>query len=164
MITERIMPIAMFLLFLMIGINGFIVVAGDLQDTNGLPISQSFNLNKINQLSDDIKNSSENIEYNPSGTDQPTSNTSAGFSIFDVTTWWGGVTNAVSNIIGIKGVYMINNAIFGIENYMTIFSNLFPSFSPIFFSITVLCYAIKFVVLAYAGSILVRYVVGRGIF
>lgn len=163
MITERVMPIAMFLFFVMIGINGFITVAGGLQDTQGVALAGQLTPN-IKQLGSDLNATSSSITYNPSGLDQATTTTSAGFSIFDVTTWWGGVADTVSNLIGVKNAYLINNALFGIEQYMGKYIQLFPDFTPIFSAIIFFATAIKILVFGYAGSILVRYIVGRGLF
>ena len=163
MITERIMPIAMFLFFIMIGINGFIIVAGSLESANGTPINSIIGEGS-SQLGSDINATSASLTYSPSGTGQATTSTSAGFSIFNVTTWWGGVADVVSNLIGVKNVYLINNAIFGIEQYMDVYIKLFPDFDAIFLSIKYFVFGIKLLVFGYAGSILVRYVVGRGIF
>ena len=163
MITERVMPIAMFLFFIMIGINGFIIVAGGLQDTTGTSLSSIMG-GGISQLGSDLNGQAGSITYNPSGEAQATTSTSAGFNIWDITTYWGGATDTVSNLIGIKNVYLINNAIFGIEQYMDVYILLFPGFEAIFLSIKFFVLGIKLLVASYAGTILVRAIVGRGVF
>jgi hypothetical protein len=59
---------------------------------------------------------------------------------------------------------LINNAINGLEQYMVFYAKTFPAFSPIFYAIIFFSMAIKILVFGYAGSILVRAIVGRGIF
>lgn len=163
MITERVMPIAMFLFFLMIGINGFIVVAGGLEDANGSKISNIIGGN-IAPLSSDLNSTTGSIVYNPSGTDQATTSTSAGFNIWDVTTYWNGIADTATNVIGVKNVGLINNALFGIEQYMNKYSALFPDFAAIFGAVVFFTLSIKLLVFTYAGSILVRLITGRGIY
>jgi len=163
MITERIMPIAMFLFFVMIGINGFIVVAGNLESANGTPINSIMGKG-INQLSTDIDGTVSSVTYFPSGTDQTTTSTSAGFSIFKVDTWWGGLKKTGSDLIGVNNVNLINNVLFGIEQYMDVYIKLFPDFTAIFLSIKFFVLGIKGIMVGYVGTIIVRQLVGRGIF
>jgi len=163
MITERVMPIAMFLFFIMIGINGFIIVAGGLEDTTGTPLSTLMG-GGITQLGSDLNQQAGSINYNPSASNQATPNSTAGFNIFDMSTWWGGVGDTVNNLIGVNNVYLINNAIFGVEQYMDVYIKLFPAFAAIFLSIKFFVLGIKILVMGYAGSLIVRAIVGRGVF
>lgn len=169
MITERIMPIAMFLFFIMIGINGFIAVSGGLYtgqfDNDGHPVTLNTIIGgNIMPLSSDLNGQAGSIIYNPSGQDQATTTTSAGFSLWDLTPVWNGVVGAVSKLMGVENVYLMNNAINGIEIYMDAYILWFPGFTAIFLAIKYLCLGIKMLAIGYAGTIAVRAIVGRGIF
>jgi len=165
MITERVMPIAMFLFFIMIGINGFIAVSGQLSVGNGQTLDQ-FTTQSSDELGSDMNSLSKSIAYSPSSPDSASDNADAGFSLFTIAgNIWNGVvsgaTNLVENTIGVKNLNLLENMLVGIEKYMAMYSEWFPEFAAIFNSIIFFAFAIKIVVIGYAGSVLVRTLVGR---
>ena len=166
MITERVMPIAMILLFILIGINGFITATGQLPTSTGY-LSDSLGGN-IKQLSSDIQGNAGEIELNETATSNPTSGTDTGFDLFKmVSSWWDGavqaVTGTVQSLLGIAGLNLLENMLFGLEKYMDFFSTNFSLFSPIFNAVKYFAYGIKLLVFFYASSVLVRGIVGRQI-
>jgi hypothetical protein len=181
MITERVMPIAMFLLLIMIGINGFIVVAGGLgtgevDALNNPVLDAQGNVIKLNtriggnidSLSGDINKTVSSITYSPTGQANASTTTSSAFSIFTAEFWIGGAKKLISGVgeslIGVNGMNMMDNAINGIEIYMDQYIKWFPDFAAIFLAIKYLCLTIKGIALIYVGSIAVRLITGRGVF
>lgn len=160
MITEKVMPIAMFLLLIMIGINAFIVTIGTLEDNSGNPLSDQIGSGS-NQLGSDLKQTGQNVTVNTSATSSPTSGTDTGFNIFNYIPFWNEVSGAVSTAIGIDNVKMFDNALFGLEKLMDKFIEWFSFLSPIFLAIKYFAYAVKILVVGYAGTVLARAVVGR---
>lgn len=165
MITERIMPIAMFLFLITIGINGFIVVSGQLPIGEGHTLSEYIG-DGTNQLGSDLNGLASSIDYAPSQPDDATVNADAGFSLFTMAgNIWNGVTStvsgAVSNLIGIQNLNLLENMLVGIEKYMDLYIAWFPNFAAIFLSIKYLALGVKVLVIGYAGSVLVRTIVGR---
>lgn len=161
MITERVMPIAMFLFFLMIGINGFIAVAGQMSIGNGHVLSQYIGTDQ-NKLSSDLNTYASSITYQPSQFNGATDNADSGFWLFTIAaSVVNGIGQGVSNFIGIQNLSLVENMLFGIEIYMNLFASWFPQFAAIFLSIQVFTLGIKILVFGYAGSIFVRTIVGR---
>lgn len=165
MITERVMPIAMFMFFLMIGINGFITVAGQMNIGGGHTLSEYIGSGR-NELGSDLNSISTGINYSPSQPDSATDNADAGFNLFTIPgNIWNGITSSVTgvveNLVGVKGLNLIENMLVGLEQVMDLFSLWFPPFAAIFFAIKVFAFSVKIIMIGYAGSVLVRTIVGR---
>lgn len=171
MITDRIMPIAMFLFFLTIGMNGFIVVSGQMLGTQVSPsdghiltIAEITNLRDQNVLGKDMNLINNNITDANVISDQTTANADYGMQIWALpAVIWNGITGVGETLLGVKGVEMVDNMLFGTDKYLMYFASEFDGFEGIFYALEYLLMAVKILVVAYAGSILVRAIVGRRI-
>jgi len=162
MITEKIMPIAMFLFFIMIGVNAFIISVGELQDGTGQALNKQIGTGTT-QLGSDIKNQADNTEPGSPAGSTPTNSTDTGFFTFITQPFWDNVVQPVSNFIGIDNVNLIDNAVNGLDKIMYKYIDWFPFLAPIFYAVIFFAAGIKILVFGYAGTILVRAIVGRNI-
>lgn len=169
MITDRVMPIAMFLFFLTIGMNGFIVVSGQLLTTTVSPndghiltVAEVTNLRDQNILGTDMSLIEGSITDSNVISDQTTANADYSLSIWKIPEIiWNGIQGIGETLIGVKGVELVDNMLWGTDKYLMYFAAEFDGFSGIFYAIEYLLMAVKILVVAYAGSILVRAIVGR---
>lgn len=164
MITERVMPIAMFLFFIMIGMNGFIAVSSNMVDQDGTTIYEHTKVGDQNGLGQEIKIYEGSITDANVVTNTTDPNADFAFDIWQVAEKiTNGIASTVKTAVGVKGIEFADNMVNGTEKYMDYFAGEFPQFDAIFLSLKYLVIMVKLLVVFFAGSVLVRAIMGRRI-
>ena len=147
--NDKIMTMGMFIFFVLIGVNGFLLMGANLLDSEGNTLNLFYGLGN-NSLSSQI--SDKDIEV---GADLDSSSTlpstSQGFIPVTID----------GNPAGLDIISQMAIMVAGTQLIMLRFSELFPIISPIILSIVYLITAIQLLVVAYVGSILARSIFGR---
>lgn len=150
--NDKILTMAMMLTFIMIGINGFLLMAStNLYDQTGNPLNIYYDLEDSGYGSQ-IQTDVESIEI---GTDIEMSST--------VPSQQQGIVVAKqnSNPIGLDYMGLFAKLGIGVQLVLLNISTLFPIISPITNAIVLFAFLIQGYVVAYLGSILIRGILGR---
>jgi hypothetical protein len=148
--NEKIMNMGFFIFFIMIGINGFIVMTGTLIDTNGTPMSEITGLTGVNALGSDINTSASTINLDPSaGAGSTTTETLPPFEINEKP---AGLNASDAIVAGVAGTQI----------FLLRFSepDMFPFLEPILYAVVFFVTAIQLLIVAYLGSIVLRTIFG----
>jgi hypothetical protein len=147
--NDKIMTMGIFVFFIMIGINGFLLMAANLYDQDGNTLDLFYGLTSSG-LSGNIedKTIAVSTELNSSST---TPSTSQGFTPITID----------DNPSGLNVLSQMAIMVAGVQLIMLKFSELFPIIAPITTAIVFFITAIQLLVAGYVGSILVRAIFGR---
>lgn len=147
--NDKILTIGMFTFFILIGINGFLLMGANLYDSNGNNLDIFYGMTNSG-LSQDISDKDITVatDLDASST---TPSSSQGFTPVTID----------ENPAGLDIISQMAIMVAGTQLIMLKFSEMFPILAPITNAIVFLITAIQLLVVAYIGSILVRSIVGR---
>jgi len=150
--NDKVLTMATFLFFIMIGINGFLYMASsNLYNENGTPLNIYYGLDDGgfgSELQDNAQNTDISADVSLSSTIPSqqqgliigkTNDTPAGLNVFNEFAKLGA----------------------GVQLVMLKLSNMFPIVAPIINAIVFFAFALQMFVIAYGTSILVRGILGR---
>lgn len=147
--NEKIMNIGFFIFFIMIGINGFIVMTGTLVDTEGNLMTQKTGWSGITALGSDINASANTIDFDPDAGAgaEATDDSLPPFQINE-------------KPAGLTAYDAVTAGLIGTQIYLVRFSELFPFLEPLIYAVIFFVTAIQLLVVAYLGSITLRTIFG----
>lgn len=147
--NDKILTIGMFTFFILIGINGFLLMGANLYDSNGNNLDIFYGMTNSG-LSQNISDKDITVatDLDASST---TPSSSQGFTPVTID----------ENPAGLDIISQMAIMVAGTQLIMLKFSEMFPILAPITNAIVFLITAIQLLVVAYIGSILVRSIVGR---
>ena len=154
--NEKMVNIMLFLVFIMIGINGFLLYTTQLQMENGSSFSEFFGLSSGGLSYGTINDSAEGITFDTTSTE--------GLSSTDPSTEQGLVTpqNAQNEPAALTPLDYVNVAVNGVEIVMDKFSDMFPFLYPITFAVKAFTALLKILFLAFI-ALNIRSFLGRRI-
>lgn len=147
--NDKVLTMGIMIFFLMIGVNGFLLMGSNLLDQEGNSLDMFYGLS-TSGLGSDIQNADLEITTDvTASTDLPSSN--QGFTPITIDSQPAGLNPLNQMIVMVAGVQLV----------MLKFSELFPIIAPITNSIVFFVTAIQLFVGAYLGGQLVRSIFGR---
>lgn len=147
--NDKIMSIGMFLFFILIGINGFLLMGANLYDSEGNNLDLFYGMTSSG-LSGNIADKDIGVSATLDSS-STTPSTTQGFTPVKIDDQPAGLDLLSQMTIMVAGTQLI----------MLKFSELFPIISPITNAIVFLVTAIQLLVVGYLGSMLVRSIFGR---
>lgn len=147
--NDKILTIGMFLFFILIGINGFLLMGANLYDQSGNNLTLFYGMTDSG-LSGDIADKEINVSATLDSS-STTPSTTQGFTPVQINQDPAGLNIISQMTIMVAGTQLI----------MLRFSEMFPIISPITNAIVFLVTAIQLLVVGYLGSVLVRSIFGR---
>lgn len=158
--NDKIATIVMFWTLMLIMINGFIAVSGELKTVEGNTLS-TMTLGDINALGQDWnKYNSYTYSTDVPGNSSVRASGTEGINVCSIVGLLTlGLGEAPCNSVADSYIF-INTLVFGTEIYMLKFALLFPDFGLIFYGITLIALALKGLFIIYIG-VIVRQLLGR---
>ena len=150
--NDKVLTIAIMLSFVLIGVNGFLLMASEnLYDTQGQPLQIYYGM-ETGGYGDQVRTDADGIEI---GSDVSISS--------DLPSQQQGLIIAQrdNTPLGLAATTDLAKIVFGVELVMLKFSEMFPVLSPIINVFVLFAAALKTFVTAYLTSLLVRGILGR---
>lgn len=147
--NDKVLTMGILMFFLMIGVNGFLLMAANLYDGNGNTLDMFYGLSS-NNLSQGIADDDLEVTTSVSAS-STTPSSSQGFTPVTINDEPAGLNPLNQMAVMVAGVQLV----------MLKFGDLFPIISPITGAVVFFVTAIQLLVGAYLGGQLVRSIFGR---
>lgn len=149
--NDKILGMACLFFFVMIGINGFLLYAAQLQDPEGNTMNLFYGMS-TSGLSGDVTTTANTITVDPGTSDSSTAPANEqGFPIINVNSKPAGLSAPDQFVIMVAGTQLV----------MGKFSEMYPPMAPIFNILIFVATALQVFVAIYLGSVLARALVAR---